>query len=225
MESRKDPLVNDRYYHIFSRSIAQFKIFNNNEDYLRILHILDLYRYIDFNYKYSHFDELTIEHQQAIIADLRKDNYVLVEIVAYCLMSTHLHLLLKQIADKGITKYLAKVLNSYSRYFNIKHKRIGPLWAGRFKSVLVSSDEQLLHLTRYIHLNPTSAGLVDKLNAWEFSSYYEYIDSDIEREKICSFSDILTLSPKKYKKFVESIKSYQKELSLIKNILLDNYTG
>ncbi|MCL5407494.1 MAG: transposase [Patescibacteria group bacterium] len=225
MQSRKDPLVNDQYYHIFSRSIAQFKIFNNNEDYLRMLDILDLYRYIDFIYKYSNFNELTDANQQAIIANLRKDNDVLVEIIAYCLMPTHLHLLLKQITDKGIAKYMSKLLNSYARYFNIKHKRVGPLWTGRFKSIVVSSDEQLLHLTRYIHLNPTSAGLVDKLNSWEFSSYYEYIDSDIKKEKICSFSDILTLSPKEYKKFVESRKSYQKELSLIKNVLIDNYTG
>lgn len=225
MESRKDPLVNDQYYHIFSRSIAQFKIFNNNEDYLRILNILDLYRYIDFTLKYSQFDELTTVHQQAIVANLRKNNSLLVEIVAYCLMPTHLHLLLKQIADKGIAKYMSKVLNSYARYFNIKHKRVGPLWTGRFKSVLVSSDEQLLHLTRYIHLNPTSAGLVDKLNAWKFSSYYEYIDPDIKKERICSFSDILTMSPKEYRKFVENRKSYQKELSLIKNMLIDNYTG
>lgn len=225
MQSRKDPLVNDQYYHIFSRSIAQFKIFNNNEDYLRMLKILDLYRYIDFYYKYSQFEELSLEKQQAIIANLRKDNHVLVEIVAYCLMPTHIHLVLKQTANKGIAKYMSKLLNSYARYFNLKHKRVGPLWTGRFKSVIVASDEQLLHLTRYIHLNPTSAGLVDKLEDWKFSSYDEYIKPDIKKEEICSFSDILTLSPKDYKKFVESRKSYQKELSLIKSMLIDNYTG
>ena len=224
MESRKEPLVNNHYYHIFSRSIAKYEIFNNSEDYQRIVNILDLYRYADFNYKYSGFNELSIINQGAIWASLRKTENYLIEIAAYCLMPTHIHLLLKQVADHGITKYMAKVLNSYSRYFNIRHKRTGPLWASRFKSVLVSDDEQLLHLTRYMHLNPTSAGLVKAPEDWPHSSYLEYIGRD-KLEDICSFSDLIDLTPKEYKKFVLDRKSYQRGLTRIKNILIDNYTG
>jgi putative transposase len=77
-------------------------------------------------------------------------------------MPTHIHLVLRQLKDGGISKFMSNILNSYSRYFNIKHNRKGPLWEGRFRKVLVGSDEQLLHLTRYVHLNPVTACLVDK---------------------------------------------------------------
>ena len=70
---------------------------------------------------------------------------------------------------------MRRLLNSYTRYFNEKIKRKGPLWEGRFKKVLVNSDEQLLHLTRYVHLNPVSAGIVEKPEDWPCSSYREYI--------------------------------------------------
>ena len=189
-----------------------------------MLNIIDLYRYIDFIYKYSGFNELSLVNQQAIVANLRKSQSILVEIVAYCLMPTHFHLLLKQVSDRGISKYMARVLNSYSRYFNVRHKRTGPLWTSRFKSVSVASDEQLLHLTRYIHLNPVSARIVKKTKDWDYSSLQEYIDTDTTKN-ICAFFDIISLNPKDYKQFVQDRKSYQKEISRIKDILIDNYTG
>ena len=225
MQQRKDLLVNDNYYHIFSRSIAKYIVFNATEEYSRMIEILKLYRYIDFNYKYSRFANMGSIQQNAILNDLKKNSPVFVEIIAYCIMPTHIHLILKQVADHGISIYIAKVLNSYSRYFNLKHKRVGPLWTGRFKSVLVSSDEQLLHLTRYIHLNPTSAGVVESPKDWQFSSYLEYIDPDDEKETICSYDNIFDFTPKEYAKFVDDRKSYQQELARIKSLLIDNYTG
>ncbi|MCL5407454.1 MAG: transposase [Patescibacteria group bacterium] len=225
MQYRKDLLVNDHYYHIFSRSIAQYIVFNNTEEYSRMIEILKLYCYLDFCHKYSRFINFEEARKNAIIEDLEKNSPVFIEIIAYCIMPTHLHLVLKQITNHGISNYIAKVLNSYSRYFNLNHKRMGPLWAGRFKSVLVLNDEQLLHLTRYIHLNPTSAGVVKSLQDWQFSSYLEYIDSEEKKEKICSYNDLFDFSPKEYKKFVSERKSYQRKLSHIKNLLIDNYTG
>lgn len=225
MQQRKDLLTNDCYYHIFSRSIAKYVVFNDAEEYYRMIEIMKLYRYLDFNYKYSRFNDLEAIKQNAILNDLRKNSSVFVEIVAYCIMPTHIHLILKQIADHGISIYISKILNSYSRYFNLRHKRSGPLWTGRFKSVLVSNDKQLLHLTRYIHLNPTSASVVESPKDWQFSSYIEYIDPDDEKEKICLYDNIFDFSPKEYAKFVDDRKSYQKELARIKSLLIDNYTG
>lgn len=224
MELRKEPLVNGCYYHVFSRSIAKYEIFNDAEEYFRMLDILRLYRFTDFKYRYAKFKELEVQTQNAIIYDLENNSSVMVEIVAYCLMPTHIHLLLKQIINHGISKYLGKILNSYSRFFNERHKRTGPLWTGRFKSVLVKTDEQLLHLMRYLHLNPTSAGLVDNPQEWSFSSYRESIDPN-NKEGFCSFGDLFDLSPAQYEKFVLNQKAYQRELALIKNLLIDDYTG
>ena len=220
---RKDLLVDGSYYHVINRSIAQYEIFKEIDDYMRFLQILDLYRYKDFNYKYSNFSELTTANQQAIIQALKKNSLKLVEIVAYCIMPTHFHLILEQISDKGISKFMAKVLNSYSRYFNLRHKRKGPLWESHFQNILINSDEQLLHLTRYIHLNPVSAGLVEKPEDWAFSSYSEYLKD--EEDNLCEYEDLLDISSENYKKFVNNRISYQKELSKIKRILLENYVS
>lgn len=222
---RKEKLENGYYYHVFSRSIAKYIVFNDAEDYSRMTEILDLYRFGNFDHKYSKYLQLDVETQASLLLDLERENDLLVDIVAFCIMPTHIHLILKQVKDNGISKYMAKVLNSYSRYFNIRHKRLGPLWAGRFKSVLVKKDEQLLHLTRYIHLNPSSAGLVGKPDEWEYSSYEEYINPDIKGSKLCNFTKLIKMTGKGYKKFVLNRKDYQKQLSLIKYSMIDDYTG
>lgn len=221
---RKEVLANESYYHIYSRSIAKYIVFNNDEEFSRILEILNLYRYANFNYKYSKYKNLDPATQKEVEKNLLKDSDFLVEIVAYCIMPTHFHLILKQSSSCGISKYIAKVLNSYSKYFNTKHQRTGPLWASRFKSVLVDKDEQLLHLTRYIHLNPASAGLVKNPRDWLYSSYLEYIDKEYQN-RICSFSALFDLSEKEYEKFVLDRKSYQQQLSQIKSLIVDDYTG
>lgn len=223
MGYRKEPLATGHYYHIFTRSIAKYVVFNDQDDYGRFNELINLYRFKDFNYKYSSFLYLKTEMQEIVVNGLDK-NEKLVEIVAYCIMPTHIHLLLKQTTDDGISKYVAKILNSYTRYFNSKYHRKGPLWEGHFKNVLVNSDEQLLHLTRYIHLNPTSIGLIEKPENWMFSSYPEYIKPD-SAGGLCNFEDLFNLSPSQYRKFVNDQKSYQRNLSIIKSILIDNYSG
>jgi len=189
-----------------------------------MLETLKLFRFSNFNYRYPRFISLGLTNQQAIYNELKTKSPTLIEIISFCLMPTHIHLILKQMSDNGISKYLSRVLNSYARYFNTKHKRVGPLWAGRFKNVLISNDEQLLHLTRYIHLNPTSANLVRKPEDWPYSSYREFIGAS-NKNHICSFENILNLDIKEYENFVLNRQSYQKEISKIKRIILDEYTG
>lgn len=221
---RKDRLVNNHYYHVLNRSIAQYEIFKDVRDCERFLRLLDLYRYIDFDYKYSHFLELTLDHQKNVIKDLKSNNSKLVKIISYCLMPTHLHLILYQNVDSGISKFIARILNSYSRYFNLYYHRKGPMWEGHFKNILITTDEQLLHLTRYIHLNPVSANLVKKPEDWQLSSYLEYVRNGKD-DNICEFDGLFNLSSKDYKNFVNSGISYQKELAKIKHLLIENYNG
>jgi len=224
---RKEPLVNGQYYHIISRSIAKYIIFNSQEDYCRLMEIIDLYRFLDFTHKYSNFIALTPQFQQYIINNVRKNSDVLVEIVAYCIMPTHIHLILKQQVEKGISKYISRTLNSYSKYFNKKLNRKGPLFDGRFTGILIKTDQQLLHLTRYIHLNPVSAGLVKKPEDWKYTSYGEYIKNNTNKkeDKICNSSEIIDLKPTKYKIFVNDRIAYQKEISMIKYLLKNEHDG
>jgi len=218
---RKNILINGQIYHIFTKSIAGFKVFNNDPDFLRIIELICYYQ----------VEKPLVRFSRSAYADLPPTRWTecpprrwhdrgdekLVEIIAYCIMPTHVHLILKQLKEKGISNYMSKLLNSYTRYFNTKYKRKGPLWEGRFKNVLVDNDEQLLHLTRYIHLNPVTAYLVNKPEEWPASSYKEYLG----KEEICKYSNILDIKAESYKKFVEDQVSYQRELAKIKELVLE----
>jgi putative transposase len=223
---RREQLINNRVYHVFNRSISEFTIFNNIEEYIRMWDMLDLFRYLNFSYQYSQFVKLDDKTKKEIKQKLKVEDQMIVSIVAYCIMPTHLHLTLEQLADDGIKKYIGRVFDSYSKYFNIKHKRNGPLWAHRFKSVSVDTDEQLLHLTRYIHLNPTSVNLVKKPEMWIFSSYRQYINmNDDAYLNICNHSDLIGIKGSEYKEFVEDGIDYQRNISILKGITFDHYSG
>ena len=145
----------------------------------------------------------------------------IVQVLAYCLMPTHIHLILHQLIDNGITEYLNRVLKSYSKYFNVRYNRRGPLWEGRFKNVLVETEQQLIHLTRYIHLNPATACLVDTPMEWNYSSYREYMNKIEKKNKICNFSNFFEVNQSSYKNFVEGRIDYQRELRLIKDLIIE----
>lgn len=217
---RKIPLVENEYYHVFNRSIAGYNIFNYQHDYLRFLDVLKYYQIADRPICYAKFIQYSIPAKKDISENVDNGNK-LVDIISYCLMPTHFHLLLKQNNKNGITKFLQQIENSYTRYFNVKHKRKGPLWESRFRSVHIESDEQLLHLTRYIHLNPTSAELVKKPEDWVYSSYHEYLGN---KKGICEYSNVINLNPRQYRKFVNDRKNYQRQLSIIKSQLIDHHT-
>jgi putative transposase len=97
----------------------------------------------------------------------------LVEFIAYCLNPNHYHFILQQVADKGIEKFIHKLSTGYTRYFNLKQKRSGVLFQGPFKSVHISSNEQLLHTSVYVNLNFKVHGIESK-NSNYLSSWDEY---------------------------------------------------
>lgn len=221
---RKVQLVVGEIYHIYNTSIAGFNIFNSNREYSRIKNMIKYYQVENMPLRFSDFIGLENVKKDGfnnhfISASKGKDK--LVQIIAYCTMPTHLHLILKQLIKDGISTSIGNILNSYSRYFNTKHRRKGPLWEGKFKNVLVKTDEQLLHLTRYIHLNPVTEHLVDKPEDWPDSSYREYLLRVKDNERICEYDDLLDIKPTSYKKFVDDRISYQRDLAKIKRILLE----
>lgn len=215
---RQDLLVSDQIYHILNKSIAGYTIFNNDIEFLRMLNIMLYYQIECPQICYSRYLKLSQRDQELILLGNRNKQKI-VKIIAYCFMPTHFHLILQQIITDGISKYIANIENSYSRYFNIRHKRQGHLWQGKFKNVLVDDDKQLLHLSRYIHLNPVTAGIVSDPADWQYSSYNEYLRHNDNR--FCDYNDILTIKPGIYKRFVLSQKDYQRELSIIKKHLTE----
>ncbi len=208
-------------YHVTNKSIADFVIFNNPYEYSRMLLAMRYYQSGKRGVNLSRFIRSDKSkgncYNYEIVIPPGKEKFV--NIIAYCLMPTHIHLILEELKDRGIPIFINNLLNSYTRYFNIKHNRKGPLWQSRSKKILVKSNEQLLHLTRYIHLNPVTAYLVNKPEEWPYSSYKEYIHDMKHVEMICKYEDLLTINRDTYKEFVEQGISYQRELAHIKNLL------
>jgi putative transposase len=213
-------LITGEVYHTLTRSIADFKIFNNASDFSRMKDALRYYQFKNFPVSFSRFNKLA-EERIVSFRNSAKSSEKLIKIIAWCLMPTHIHLVLRQLKDGGISKFMSNILNSYSRYFNIKHNRKGPLWEGRFRKVLVGSDEQLLHLTRYVHLNPVTACLVDKPEDWFASSYREYISLEEAENSLCD-RNVIDINPVAYKKFVEDRISYQRELAVMKYLAAED---
>jgi len=221
-DMRKDLLAVGEVYHIFVKSIADYTVFNNEDEFSRMLKLITYYRFKNY-LRFSDFLELKIVQKEGLnnaFNIVSKDKEKLVQVVAYCLMPTHIHLVLKQLNESGVSNFMRKVLDGYTRYFNTIHKRKGPLWESKFKNVLVDNDEQLIHLTRYIHLNPVTAFIVDKPEDWIRSSYKEYLKNS-SKHPLCQFRDILEVKPSSYRKFVKDQISYQRELGKIKKLLLD----
>lgn len=222
MAHRKTLLATSEIYHIYNRGVEKRQIFVLKRDYLRMLDLIGYYRFADCPIKYSYFKEFSLEEKDSILINLERQSKKLVDIYAFCLMPNHIHLLLKQIADGGISKFMAKVTNGYSHYFNIRHERVGHLFQGNFRAVRIENDEQLLHVNRYIHLNPVTGYLIEfkDLERYTFSSYQEYLSL---KNGICNTQEVLSSfkNIELYRKFTQNQVDYARKLENIKHLLLE----
>lgn len=205
-------------FHICNKSIANYGIFKDRRNSLRFLKTLYYYNTGQKQKSLSSYSKLKkVKNDNINLLNLSEENKI--KFLSFCIMPDHYHLLLKVLVDRILSKYISDVENSFTRYFNIKFNRKGPLWQSRFRSVDINTDEQLLHVSRYIHLNPTTSGLVSKPEEWEFSSYREYINNEkILKETI---KEITISSPSKYKRFCEDNIDYQRKLRKIKRFQLE----
>lgn len=220
---RPEPLVDDQVYHVMNKSIAGYKIFNAAADYQRMIQLIRFFQLDAPLPKFSQFLHsayVTRHGFEQTLQEWHAEQKRHVQIIAYCIMPTHLHLILKPLQKNGATFFLSNILNSYTRYFNTKHNRRGPLWVGRFKNVSVKTDEQLLHLTRYLHLNPVTARIVSQPEKWQYSSYREYTIHG-EPFPICQYEGLFEIDPAEYQKFVKDHIAYQRELAVIKKLALE----
>jgi putative transposase len=123
-----------------------------------------------------------------------------VDIIAYCLMPNHYHLLV-YLKTEHFSKLMQAFTLSYAKAINKRYKRAGSLFQGRFQAIHVDREEYLLNLTRYIHLNPVEANLVERAEDWEFSSYQEYVD--LRRGSLPKLDGVRVDSAEAYRDFLE----------------------
>ncbi|MBI2196617.1 transposase [Candidatus Daviesbacteria bacterium] len=213
MPGRNTPLVSGEYYHIYNRGSEKRNIYTQPRDYTKFQKTFYYYQFSGPKPKFSQFKKSNLFKPLL--------NEKLVEVICYCLMPNHFHFLARQLKDKGISIFISQLSNSYTKYFNVKYGRIGPLLQGAFKAVRIETDEQLVHVTRYIHLNPVVSGLVKKPEHYKWSSYLEYIKNE---PFFCMVNEVLGFfkSPEKYQEFVENQIDYASQLAVIKHHLLDD---
>jgi putative transposase len=218
---RRAPLVTGEYYHVFNRGVARAPTFYTKADYRQAMLALSYYRFVKPQIPLSRFKELENQKQEDMLYSLQ-NSAKHAEIIAFVFMPNHFHFLLKQTYDNGISKFLSQFTNSYTRYVNTMHERVGPLFQGLFKSVHVETEEQLLHLSRYIHLNPVVSNVIyeDDIFSYPWSSLPEYFDSS---HPLTSPESVLELCKSKeaYRAFLLDHVGYAKELAKIKHLTFD----
>ena len=175
---RKLVFANGEIYHVFNQGVERRPTFIDKREYDRALLTLNYYRNAEITAGLAQILRLDQEKRDFLFSRLTDDKK-LIEVLCYCFMPNHFHFLLKQLIDGGIQTFVSNFSNSYTRYFNTKRKRIGPLFQGAFKAVRIEDDEQLIHVSRYIHLNPVVSFLIKEsdLENYPYCSFQEYISS------------------------------------------------
>lgn len=232
------PYLENSYYHIYNRGVEKRTIFLDEQDHHVFLHYLKIYLSppASLNQAYKACkgackackgDSFVSQPRQRPLNNFHR----VISLLAYILMPNHFHLLIKQKPANGIEKFMRSLGTKYVQYFNKRYDRVGPLFQNVYKAVLIESDEQLLHLSRYIHLNPLGnnkkeSPLQRKLLD-SYSSYAEYLGkrktdwihpkeilSFFKTAKRTSLKDILS-----YQSFVEDYAQPPEEL--LGNLILE----
>ncbi|TSC53528.1 MAG: hypothetical protein LiPW39_212 [Parcubacteria group bacterium LiPW_39] len=181
-------------YHVLSRGVDKRKIFMDDRDRFRFIH--DLFEFNDeapastsSYHFYKHYKQSGDVARRQIE---RKPRKLLVDILAFCLMPNHYHLLLCSRIERGISLFMKKLNGGYAKYFNEKHERTGTLFERKLKSVLVEKQAHFIHLPYYIHLNPLDLiapawrerrivdykKAIDFLDSYRWSSHLDYIGQE-----------------------------------------------
>ncbi len=197
-------------YHVYNRGTDKRVIFVDEEDYVMFMHIMKTY--------------LTVTMRQQAKIDrgevLSHKNYTHnIKLLSFCLMPNHFHLMIEQVGEHDISDFMRSLLTNYVMYFNKKYHRSGGLFQGRYKAVIVGTQIQMLHLTRYIHMNPlslfteTGPMAMRSLRSYEYSSYQSYLGTKkltwLQPENILTYFS--SVKPGKHKRS-EDYLNYQNYL-------------
>ena len=192
MPYRKIKFLTGQIYHLYNRGVNRQPIFFRDENW-------------------GYFIKRLRHYFQPDVAD----------ILAYCLMPTHYHLMVTLKTDDFSARVMQPFSVSYTKAINRQQDRVGPLFQGPFRAAWVDEDSYLLHLSRYIHLNPVAAGLAARPEDWAFSSYRDYVGL---RDGALPVTDEILLSQfpsrQAYREFVESY--CEQENQVITHLLLDS---
>ncbi len=210
------------YYHLYNRGVNKRLIFKDQKDYSTFLSYLQFYL--------TPPTILRGDSSQARFpiapTKVLKNYFKEIELLAYCLMPNHFHLMLKQNSDHSIEHLMRSLVTKYVRYFNTKYNRVGHLFQDTYKAVRIIDENQFTYLTKYIHRNPLSLPSFKesprRLGSYKYSSYGNYLHTFYQNW--VSTSDILFYFSKtnprlSYQNFVE--ESDPDDIEIIARIIID----
>jgi putative transposase len=215
------------FYHLYNRGVEKRNIFVDEQDYKVFISYLKLYL-LPKKIIYEEIKKKNLplqEFSEKIIKISNLNNFFdKIRLLCFCLMPNHFHFLLQQKDTHDMDLFIQSILTKYVRYFNPKYERVGPLFQGRYKAVLVEKEDYFLHLSHYIHLNPQeilSEG--QQLVSYPWSSYSAYVKGWkldwLKKDLILSyFERVKGYGYSSYQGFVEG---YKEDLLLEKNLYID----
>ena len=214
---RKETFAEDYYYHIYNRGVEKRIIFLDDEDRWRFITLLILYQGTTYVPQVSR----VISNVKHLVFDKAPFDQLLksqtIEVVSFCLMPNHFHLILQEKSGGGISNFMQRLGNGYTKYFNAKYHRAGHLFGGVFQAIHIDTDEYLQYLSAYIHLNPRELfRWRGKEDEYPWSSFQDYTGKN-RWQNFLNPSVVLDgfQDQKEYKKFVVH--------SNIKNNIEDRY--
>lgn len=194
--------VEDSYYHVYARGHGRQKIFRDDEDYRVFLNLLK---------RHLSLEEISDKYGKPY-AHLRGK----IELLGYCLMENHFHLLLFQIEKSAMSRLMRGVMTSYSIYFNKKYDSTGTLFESRYKASRISCESYLMQVSRYIHLNPGD------WRAYPYSSIHACFGIGqpewLQPERLIELFGSTPI----YADFLDDSEDYEKSLEEIKYELANN---
>lgn len=168
------------YYHIYNRGVEKRSVFEDEKDYKMFLSYLEFYltpqEPLGFDKEYLQGLSLKVKVSPSRVL---KNYFGEIKLLAYCLMPNHFHLFVRQNTNHGIDNFMRSLSTKYVRYYNTRHKRIGPLYQGPYKAVRVENEFQFVYLSKYIHRNPIGLTTYEdsprRLVEYKYSSYGNFI--------------------------------------------------
>ncbi len=213
-KNRRKSYLENGYYHLYNRGVEKRKIFLDAQDYSVFLSYLKEYLLPKNEKELAeklNDPETSYKEKDKVLKLLNLNNFSdEITLICYCLMPNHFHFFVKQKHLDSIDKFMNSVFTRYSMYFNRKYKRVGSLFQGVYKAVLVGNGEQFVHLTKYIHKQA--------INAETPSSYSEYLG--IKDTKWVRPEEVLIHFSQKfpnltYENFIKEFNDYEKLDNLI----------
>lgn len=199
---KSDIDADQQFYHVYARGASKQPIFVDAADYTYFTGLFARY--------------LSADSQLSKTGEIYPHFYGKIELLAYCQMGNHFHLLFYQKVAGTMPKLMRSIMTSYSRYFNLRYRRSGSLFESRYKAALVDNQAYLEHISRYIHLNPRY------WRRYAYSSLPYYLDDDsaewIVPERILQ----LFADPAQYLTFLQDYESEKEVLNILKSTLADS---